>query len=241
MSGSRALLVFAKTPKPGKVKTRLLAAVSAEVAAALHEACVADTLRLVRKMRGCDVFVFSAGGTSYFRQVVKMQGSSVRERVFPQRGAELGTRMENAFRKCFAMGYRRAVAIGTDTPWMGAERLRRAFAELKANDVVIGPAEDGGYYLLGMRRFVPDIFRKIPWSTERVLELTLKKIVVLKLRKRLLRRDFDLDRPEDLRRAARMLKRRPGTAPGLAGALGKVESVRYMRRSDKKSAEGLPG
>jgi rSAM/selenodomain-associated transferase 1 len=221
MSGSRALLVFAKTPKPGKVKTRLLAAVSAEVAAALHEACIGDTLRLVKKMRRCDVFVFAAGGTSYFRRLVKKKGSRASVRVLPQRGAELGARMENAFRKCFAMGYREVVVIGTDTPWMGAQRVRRAFAELKANDVVIGPAEDGGYYLLGMRKFVPDIFRKIPWSTERVLELTLKKIVVLKLRKRLLKQDFDLDRPEDLKRAAKMLTKRPRVTPELAAAIGK--------------------
>ena len=142
MSGSRALLVFAKTPKPGKVKTRLLAAVSAEVAAALHAACIADTLRLARKMRGCDAFLFGGGGTSYFRKLVK------------------------------------------------------------------------------------EIFREIPWSTERVLELTLKKIAALKLRKRLLRRDFDLDRPEDLERATEMLKRRRQVAPGLAGTIGKVEGAR---------------
>ncbi len=129
MSGSRALLVFAKTPKPGKVKTRLLAAVSAEVAAALHEGCIADTLRLVRKMRGCDVIVFEGGGTGYFRELVKKQKRGVRVRVLPQRGADLGARMENAFRKCFAMGYREVVVIGTDTPWMGAERVRRAGAE----------------------------------------------------------------------------------------------------------------
>jgi hypothetical protein len=229
MSGSRALLVFAKTPKPGKVKTRLLAAVPAEVAAGLHEACIADTLRLVRKMRGCDVFVFAASGTSYFRRLLKRQASSVRIRVLPQRGAELGARMENAFRKCFAMGYREVVVIGTDTPWMGVERVRRAFAELKANDVVIGPAEDGGYYLLGMSKMVPDIFRGIPWSTERVLELTLKVIARSKLRGKLLRRDFDLDRPADLRRAARMLKRRPRVAPRLASAIGKWNRQRGMK------------
>jgi rSAM/selenodomain-associated transferase 1 len=224
MSGSRALLVFAKTPKPGKVKTRLLAAVSAEVAAALHEACIADTLRLARKMRGCDAFLFAAGGASYFRKLVKKRGSGARVRVLPQRGADLGVRMENAFRKCFAMGYRQVVVIGTDTPWMGVERVRRAFAELKTNDVVIGPAEDGGYYLLGTRKLVTKIFTGIPWGTERVLELTLKKIVALKLRKRLLRRDFDLDRPEDLKRAAGMLKRRPQVATALAAAIGKVEA-----------------
>jgi rSAM/selenodomain-associated transferase 1 len=221
MSGSRALLVFAKTPKPGKVKTRLLAAVSAEVAAALHEACIADTLRFARKMRGCDVFLFAAGGTSYFRRLVKKRRSGGRVRVLPQRGAELGARMENAFRKCFAMGYREVVVIGTDTPWMRAERVRQAFAALRTSDVVIGPAEDGGYYLLAMREMVPGIFRGIPWSTERVLGLTLKKIVALKLRKRLLRRDFDLDRPGDLARAARMLKRRPAVALVLAAAIGK--------------------
>jgi rSAM/selenodomain-associated transferase 1 len=151
MSGSRALLVFAKTPKPGKVKTRLLAAVSAEVAAALHAACIADTLWLARKMRGCDVFVFGAGGTNYFQKLTKRLRTGKRVRVLPQRGADLGGRMENAFRNCFAMGYREALVIGTDTPWMGAERLRQAFTELKRNDVVIGPAEDGGYYLLGIR------------------------------------------------------------------------------------------
>jgi uncharacterized protein len=219
MSGSRALLVFAKTPEPGKVKTRLLAAVSAEVAAALHEACIADTLRLVQQMRGCDVFVFAAGGTSYFRKLLKKEGSGARVRVMPQRGADLGARMENAFRKCFAMDYREVVVIGTDTPWMGAERVRRAFAVLKANEVVIGPAEDGGYYLLGMRKMVAEIFRGIPWGTERVLELTVKKIAALRPRKRLLRWDFDLDRPEDLKRAAGMLKRRPRVASRLAAAI----------------------
>jgi len=222
MSGSSALLVFAKTPQPGKVKTRLLAAVPAEVAAALHEACIADTLRLVLKMRGCDVFLFAAGGTSYFRRLVKKQKSGARVRVLPQRGTDLGARMENAFRKYFSMGYRKVVVIGTDTPWMGTERLRRAFAELKANDVAIGPAEDGGYYLLGMRKMVPSIFRGIPWSTERVLKLTLKKIVALRLGKKLLRRDFDLDRPEDLKRAAKMLKRRPRVALALAAAIGRA-------------------
>ena len=222
MSGARALLVFAKTPKPGKVKTRLLAAVSPKDAAALHQACIADTLRLVRKVRGCRVFVFTAGGTSYFRKLLKEQRSGAHVRVFPQRGADLGVRMENAFRKCFAMSYREVLVIGTDTPWMGAKRVRRALAELKTNDVVIGPAEDGGYYLLGMRKLVPEIFRGIPWSTERVLEATLEVVASEKLRGKLLRRDFDLDRPEDLLRATRMLKRRPQLAPALAAATREV-------------------
>jgi rSAM/selenodomain-associated transferase 1 len=226
MSGSRALLVFAKTPKPGKVKTRLLAAVSPQAAAALHAACIEDTLRLALKVRGCDVFVFGAGGTNYFQKLTKRMGTGKRVRVSPQRGADLGARMENAFRKCFAMGYRDVVVIGTDTPWMGAERLRQAFAELRANDVVIGPAEDGGYYLLGTRKMLPGIFREIPWSTERVLKLTLEVIARENLRGKLLRRDFDLDRPEDLLGAERMLKRRPQLASALAEAICEVSRRR---------------
>jgi rSAM/selenodomain-associated transferase 1 len=226
MNGLRALLVFAKTPNPGKVKTRLMAAVSARDAALLHAAGIADTLRLVRQMRGCDGIIFAAGGTSYFRRVVKKFGNGARVQVLPQRGADLGARMENAFRKCFAKGYREVVVIGTDTPWMGAERVLRAFAELKTVDVVIGPADDGGYYLLGMQKMVPDIFEGIPWSTERVLGLTLEAIARCKLRKKLLRRDFDLDRPEDLRRAAKLLKKRPRRAPALAAEVDRI----YVRR-----------
>ncbi|HET7108410.1 MAG TPA: TIGR04282 family arsenosugar biosynthesis glycosyltransferase [Candidatus Acidoferrum sp.] len=226
MSDSRVLLVFAKTPTPGKVKTRLLPAVSPEAAAALHKACSVDTLQLARKMRGCDVLVFTAGGTSYFRTLARKQGSGARLRILPQRGADLGARMENAFRKSFAMGYREAVVIGTDTPWMGMNRLRRAFAGLQRNDVVIGPAQDGGYYLLGMRKLVPEIFRRIPWSTGRVLQLTLKKILALKLRSKLLRRDFDLDRPGDLKRAAKMLKKRPRLAPVLSSELARIHRRR---------------
>jgi hypothetical protein len=78
MSGSRALLVFAKTPKPGKVKPRLLPAVSVEDAPTLHAACILDTLRLVRKMRGCDVFVFGAGGMKYFQKLTKQLGTGRR-------------------------------------------------------------------------------------------------------------------------------------------------------------------
>jgi uncharacterized protein len=229
MSGSRALLVFAKTPKSGKVKTRLLPAVPAEVAAALHEACIVDTLRLVQALNNCDVFLFAAGGTSYFRRIAKNRRWGTLVRVMPQRGSDLGARMESAFRKCFVLGYREIVIIGTDTPWMGAERLLRAFAELKAVDVVIGPAEDGGYYLLGMKKLLPEVFREIPWSTEHVLVLTLKRIAELKLRKRLLRRDFDLDRPEDLRRVARLLKRRPQSALELAREVARVYAPRKSR------------
>lgn len=222
MSVSRALLVFAKAPKPGKVKTRLLDAVSAEQAAALHAACIGDTLRLSRSLRGCDVIWFVAGGRSYFQKSFKAQKKNASVRILSQQGVDLGARLERAFGKTARAGYREVVVIGTDTPWMGVERLRASFAALQRNDAVIGPAEDGGYYLLGMRKFTPEIFRKIPWSTEHVLQSTMKAIEVAKLRVRVLRKDFDLDRPEDLWRAGRMLKRKARRATSLARMIAQI-------------------
>src|SRR5258708_32994455 len=99
MSGTRVLLVFAKTPKPGKVKTRLLASVPAEVAAALHEACIADTLGLARKMRGCDGLVYAAGGTSYFRKLVNRLGSGPRPWGKWQGREDIGAWVEETCRR----------------------------------------------------------------------------------------------------------------------------------------------
>ena len=104
---------------------------------------------------------------------------------------------------------------------MGAPRLGAAFAALRAKDVVIGPAEDGGYYLLGMNTFVPEVFRKIPWSTERVLKSTLGAIAREGASVKMLRVDFDLDRPTDLQKARQLLKSKPWLAPALAAAIRK--------------------
>jgi len=220
MSVSRALLVFAKAPKPGNVKTRLLPAVSPKEATDLHAACIVDTLRLSRGLRRVDVLWFTAGGPGHFRKLRKIQPGTT-PATFSQRGGNLGARLEHAFGKGFRAGYREIVVIGTDTPWMGSARLRAAFVALRAADVVIGPAEDGGYYLLGMNKPIPEVFRDIPWSTDGVLTATLKAISRAKLRVKLLPKDFDLDRPKDLQNARRLLKTKPRLAPALAAAIRK--------------------
>ncbi len=225
MTAPRALLVFAKAPKAGCVKTRLMEVVSPEDAADLHAACIADTLRLAGSERGVDVLWFVAGGQSYFRRLLKTTPGSGNGKIFAQQGHDLGARLQHAFRKTFQAGYREIVVVGTDSPWMGATRLRAAFAALRTSDVVIGPAEDGGYYLLGLRHAVPGVFRGIPWSTQDVLKTTLCVALHAKLQVKLLRRDFDLDRPQDLQKARQLLKRRPRLAPALATALRKSDRV----------------
>ena len=126
--------------------------------------------------------------------------------VEPQRGRDLGARLSRAFFDAFESGARRVIAIGTDCPWMGTARVRLAFEMLNKADVVLGPAADGGYYLIGARKHLPIIFAGIPWGSGFVLQRTLLAIRSGRIRLRLLRRDFDLDRPQDLERIRELIR-----------------------------------
>ena len=231
MTSPNALLIFAKAPVTGRVKTRLLPAVSAAGAAEIQKACIADTLRMAGKVRGCDLFLFGAGDAAYFQALARRAPSGQPRlrapKLWPQRGRDLGERLENAFRQVFGRGYRRVVVIGTDTPWMGAARIGEAFRALAQNDLVLGPCRDGGYYLLGLRRFLPEFFRGIPWGTSRACRATLRAARRCGAKRKILRMDFDLDRPADLRRAERLLSQRPGRAPNLAGTLEAIGNRRH--------------
>lgn len=133
-----------------------------------------------------------------------------------QRGRDLGSRMRNAFAGCFRAGCLKAILIGTDTPWMGRGRLELALRALDRADVVLGPTRDGGYYLVGARRPVPEMFSGIDWGTSRVLRQTVATLERAGVPFRLLPRDFDLDRPEDFARAKKLLRRNPRTAQALS-------------------------
>jgi glycosyltransferase A (GT-A) superfamily protein (DUF2064 family) len=125
-------------------------------------------------------------------------------RVVTQRGANLGERMRNAIEEQLHAGAEKVVIVGTDSPWMGRERIARALRLLDKAEVVIGPSEDGGYYLVAARKVIPKMFEGIRWGTSEVLPKTVKALRATRTKFRLLRSDFDLDRPEDLRRVARM-------------------------------------
>ncbi|HVS74039.1 MAG TPA: TIGR04282 family arsenosugar biosynthesis glycosyltransferase [Candidatus Acidoferrales bacterium] len=231
MTSPNALLIFAKAAVPGRVKTRLLPALSAAGAAEIQKACITDTLRMAGKVRGCDLFLFGAGGPVYFRALAQRgplgQPRLYGAKLWPQRGRDLGERLENAFHKVFRRGYRRVVVIGTDTPWMGAPRIGEAFRALAEKDVVLGPCRDGGYYLLGLRRFLPEFFRGIPWGTSRACRATLRAARRCGAKGKILRMDFDLDRPGDLRRAKKLLSARPERAPNLSGVLVAMGNRRH--------------
>jgi len=190
------VLTFCRYPEPGAVKTRLARSVGAARASALYSAFVADVLSSLAEA-GAEAILCASpeqGAYAYRRWL----GTS-RQLVF-QQGADLGQRMAAAFSWSFASGADRALLVGTDVPQLPPWLVRQAWQRLDDADLVLGPAMDGGYYLIGFQResFDPAFFRDICWSTRHVLQQTLSR-TPRGLRPTRLPRLTDCDTLEDLR------------------------------------------
>jgi rSAM/selenodomain-associated transferase 1 len=190
----RAVLVFVRAPEAGRVKTRLAAGIGAEAALRVYRRLAEHAVREALAT-GAEVRVHftpaDRGG-----EVRVWLGDEVR--YFPQAEGDLGERMEAAFDAAFADGAERAVIIGSDLPDLSAELLREAFALLDSRMAVLGPARDGGYYLLGMRAMVPGVFHGVPWSTDAVLARTLERMRDAGAEPALLATLADVDEAADL-------------------------------------------
>jgi rSAM/selenodomain-associated transferase 1 len=196
------LVVFARCPVAGQVKTRLAARIGDEPAAALYEAFLRD---LVLRFRGAPFAVrwAVAPPEDGFADRFGLPASA----CFEQSGADLGARMHSAFREALAAGARRCVVIGSDMPQLRVEVVEEAFERLATTDLVLGPAEDGGYYLIALRE-AHDVFHGVAWSSAAVLDETLRRADALGLSVGLLERGFDVDEPEDIERLRRFLAER---------------------------------
>ncbi len=161
-----AVLIFQKNARLGKVKTRLAAGIGDHAALKVYELLVSYTHRVLSQVDAQKVLFYS----DYFEMDLSIYPKNYRFEL--QSGSGLGEKMSNAFQKLFNEGFDRLLIIGTDCAELTPELINEAFDKLEENEVVIGPAEDGGYYLLGMRRFIPGVFRGIPWSTDQVAALT---------------------------------------------------------------------
>ena len=204
-----ALFVMAKDPRAGHVKTRLCPPLDPETAAGLYRCFLLDVLDLVAAVPGVDPVVAYAPPEARAAFARLVNG---RFHLVPQEGTDLGARLENTFRVLFAQGYERVAAVSTDSPDLPPEYLREAFRRLDGAPVVLGPCPDGGYYLLGMSRLVPELFREMPWSTERVVSLTEERAARLGLEVSRLPAWHDVDTAADLGRLCRELtgEARPG-------------------------------
>jgi rSAM/selenodomain-associated transferase 1 len=196
-SAGHALIIFAKAPEPGQVKTRLSPPLTSDQAARLHEAFVLDSVRAAQSVHGVTQWLSCAPSTThpFFRGLTRR----FRLRLLTQTGETLGERMASALRQALDAGATRVALIGTDVPTLPAPIIRDAFRLLRRSDVVLGPACDGGYYLVGVSRRVPQIFDEIPWGRSTVLEATLARINRLGLSCRLLPFWYDVDTLPSLR------------------------------------------
>jgi rSAM/selenodomain-associated transferase 1 len=187
--------MFAKAPVPGQVKTRLCPPLTPDEAASLHGSIVLDMLE---RSRGAAMDRFVACAPSPDHVFFKILEERHGVRLLAQTGDDLGARMTRAMADVFALGYRKVLVIGTDLPTLPASAFGEAAKLLASHDLVLGPAFDGGYYLIGLGKPAPGLFAGIPWSTDQVLPLTQRHAAAAGLATALLPVRRDIDTVEDL-------------------------------------------
>jgi rSAM/selenodomain-associated transferase 1 len=191
------LVVVAKAPVPGKVKTRLIPHVTPEEAADLYRCFLEDRIITIHTLKGVDLAIaFTPADARDTFAPFGRNGIS----LFSQTGKDLGERLNNIFLQKLADGYDAVSIIDSDSPDLPGSAVQESFKRLLSNptDVVFGPCHDGGYYLVGMCKPHPELFYDIPWSTEAVLANTLEKARKLGVKTNLLSLWNDLDTFEDL-------------------------------------------
>ncbi|QPD05579.1 MAG: hypothetical protein Nkreftii_003353 [Candidatus Nitrospira kreftii] len=196
-----AVVIFAKAPIPGYVKTRLCPPLTPDEAATLHGSFVLDTLERTKTAAGrlklsMERYLACAPSSShvFFKIMEERQGVTLIDQV----GDDLGARMHQTVETMFSRGYRRTVLLGTDVPTVPLEYFKQVLTLLESYDLALGPALDGGYYLIGMNRSIPELFTNIPWSTDQVLRLTQDRAAQLSLKTALLQPWRDVDTLADL-------------------------------------------
>lgn len=216
--------VFARWPRPGVVKTRLSPALPPELACALHVALVADTLATAAAAGARESFVLWADAPRGTVPGTRLEAPAgivlpAGMRAGAQSGGTLGDRLDTAFDALLA-ARARAVVIGTDCPGLRPRHLRDAFEALASNDAVLGPARDGGYWLIGLRVRAPALFEGVAWGTDAVLAQTLERAGRARLSVATLETLDDLDTPSDLARlVARGLAEPEAVPPATREAL----------------------
>ncbi len=200
--GLCALAVMTKAPQAGRVKTRLVPPLTPEEAAELNKCFLRDTAAAISNAAGadtaCGIAVYTpVGAESAYTDILPADFS-----LLPQRGDKFGERLYLALEDLFKCGFDSVCLIDSDSPTVPAENFAQAVELLSASEdrVVLGPSDDGGYYLVGMKKPHRHLFEKIDWSTERVLNQTVQRAAEIDLEVKLLPTGFDVDDDAGLRR-----------------------------------------
>lgn len=189
---NNTIVVFAKAPIPGEVKTRLTPFLTADKAAALHRHLIKHTLRTVASLPDYNIELWVGSQHSWWQELAVQYDLA----VFQQRGENLGERMSFALESALQRSAQ-VVIVGTDCPAISPQYLQQAFDGIEQHGIVIGPADDGGYVLLGLNQPLPILFNKIPWGSADVFATTVARLQQAQLHWFELESLMDIDRPED--------------------------------------------
>lgn len=193
------IIIFARNPKLGKVKTRLAKTIGDFAALETYKILMKHTANVVEKSNA-EKIVFYSEYIDHNDVWAKIKCKKVK-----QSEGDLGEKMQTAFEYAFELGYKKIVIIGSDVYSLKTEHIDSAFTQLETHDVVIGPAHDGGYYLLGLNFIIPELFEQKKWGTSSVLENTLADLNELNVT--LLEPLNDIDTYEDLKKEPQLLKK----------------------------------
>ena len=191
------IIVFVRSPELGKVKTRLARSIGDQSALNIYKILLKHTAAVLRDLSFDKVVYFSEkiDNNDFWE-------NSLFEKKL-QKGADLGERMHHAFDTAFNKGYKKVLIIGSDLFDLTSSLITSAFEALETYDISIGPSLDGGYYLLGMKKLQPEVFKNKKWGTDSVLENTLQDLKKQKIK--LLKALNDIDTLEDLRQQPKLL------------------------------------
>ncbi len=234
-----ALVVMARYPKAGKTKTRLARAIGDAAAADLYRNFLVDLAQRFADAEYKLLWTYTPAEVDYIAFLASLAPSLVRSmECFPQQGDSLGARLLYAFQWTYERRFQRTIVIGSDSPHISREIIADAQKALDEADVVLGPADDGGYYLIAMREPY-DVFSGIPMSTSVVRRMTIELAARRGLKVRLLRPLFDIDELPDLLRLAELLHTDSTLAPATAVHLASIRSLYDHNIADCSDAASL--
>ncbi|MCW3976011.1 MAG: TIGR04282 family arsenosugar biosynthesis glycosyltransferase [Candidatus Bathyarchaeota archaeon] len=197
-----AIVIMAKAPKPNEVKTRLIPHLKPDMAALLYHNFLLDKIEQVKSIEKAEFFIayMPDNSENYFKKIAPDFD------LILQIGNDLGDRLVYVSNKLFNKGFKKVVILDSDTPNLPTEYIRKAIIRLETSDIIIGPCEDGGYYLIGLKLPTPDIFKNIPWSTSEVVNVTVKRAEAICLKSSFLKYWYDIDTIDDLKRLKKDLE-----------------------------------
>ena len=239
-SGSdRVLVIMAKAPRPGEVKTRLASSLSPEAVTAFYCCLLDDTLALARSLSDVEVAIMCPDSdVNELAQLAGTQLANNKASVVAQKGEGLAAGLTSVFAH-FAEGHqRRTIAFNSDSPHLPRSVLEDAFETLAAHDVAVGPTHDGGYYLVGAKAFHPTLFAHDGMGTSSALERLLSRARALELSVGFAAPFYDIDVGDDLTRLAEELRLAPARAPRTAAWLKEWELAAEHSRTSYRAGRG---